>query len=52
MDPAPDPSLFASDLQVANKNKNFVYYFLLIFFESTFTRHSSKIKSHKEATKQ
>ncbi len=47
-DPAPDPALFVSDLYDANKKP---------FFSPSFTLKvhlhlSSKIKSHKEVTKQ
>jgi hypothetical protein len=54
MDPYPapdlvpaDPAIFVTDLQGANIN----LFFLLITFEGTFTTFS-KIKSHKEVTKQ
>jgi hypothetical protein len=50
MDPAPDadpdPAIFVSDLQDINK-KFFAYYFLKVHLN-----HFSKIKSHKEVTKQ
>jgi hypothetical protein len=48
----PDPAIFVIDLQDANKK----LFFCLILFEGTFTvltvHHFSKIKSHKEVTKQ
>ncbi len=45
-DPDPDPAIFVSDLQGGNKK-----FFCLLLFEATFTSFS-KIKSHKEVTKQ
>jgi hypothetical protein len=55
-DPAPDPAIFVTDLQKTNK-KQFLYkIFLLItvLFDSlkVHLHHFSKIKSHKEVTKQ
>jgi hypothetical protein len=52
MDPdaGPDPIIFVSDLQDVNK-KIFPVFFYLLLFEETFTSFS-KIKSHKEVTKQ
>ncbi len=52
VDPEPDPSVFITDLQDANKKliTNFfssAYYFLKILLH-----HFSKIKSQKEVTKQ
>jgi hypothetical protein len=52
MDPdpaqAPDPAVFVIDLQDANKKLFFsAYYFLKVHLH-----HFSKIKSHKEVTKQ
>jgi hypothetical protein len=47
----PDPDIFVSDLQVVNKklvfSKSFAYYFFKVQLH-----HFSKIKTHKEVTKQ
>ncbi len=49
MDPDADPDsvIFVSDLPAVNKKLFFIYYFLKIHLH-----HFSKIKSHKEVTKQ
>jgi hypothetical protein len=50
MDPDPDPAIFITDHQEANKKLDFLkkfFYFLKVHFH-----HSSKIKSQKEVTKQ
>jgi hypothetical protein len=49
-DPASDPAIFVLDLKDVKKNsfsKFSAYYFLKVHL-----RHFSKIKSHKEVTKQ
>jgi hypothetical protein len=46
MDPDPDPAILGNDQQ----QKLFVAYYIL--FEGPFTSYFSKIKSHKEVTKQ
>jgi hypothetical protein len=51
MDPDVNPAFFVSDLQDVNNyfflSKFFAYYFLKVHL-----RHFSRIKSHKEVTKQ
>jgi hypothetical protein len=48
-----DPTLFASDLQIANTQNKREYVFMLILIEGASTlQHSSKIKSKKEVPKQ
>jgi hypothetical protein len=52
-DPAPDPAIFVSDLQDGNKKFFFPKFFCLLLIEGTVHLHKfSKIKSHKEVTKQ
>jgi hypothetical protein len=46
MDPDLDPAIFVNDLHDANEK----HFFLLLFFEGTFTSFS-KIKSRKEVKK-
>jgi hypothetical protein len=46
-DADPDPAIFVSDLQDVNKKLFFAYYLLKVHLH-----HFSKIKSHKEVTKQ
>jgi hypothetical protein len=46
-DADPDPALFVSGLQDANKKDFYAYSFLQVH-----SHHSSKIKSQKEVTKQ
>ncbi len=46
LDADPDPAIFVSDLLDVNKKLFFAYYFLKVQY------HFSKIKSHKEVTKQ
>jgi hypothetical protein len=48
---APDPALFVSDLQDANK-KQFFQNFCAYSFLKVHLHHSLKMKSHKEVTKQ
>ncbi len=48
-DPAPDPALFVSSFQMSTKS-NFI--FLSFFLRYVHLHHSSKIKSHKDVTKQ
>jgi hypothetical protein len=52
--PATDPGIFDSDLQDDNNKKIFeVFLLITVLSESTFTvYHFSKIKIHKEVTKQ
>jgi hypothetical protein len=47
----PDPALFVSELQDANK-KYFSSFFGLLLFEGTLFTPFFRIKSHKEVTKQ
>jgi hypothetical protein len=51
MDPAPDPDIFVTDLQDANKN-NFFLYFSAYFLLKLHLHHLSKIKVSEEVTKQ
>jgi hypothetical protein len=46
-DPGADPAIFVSDLQDVNKKSFFAYYFLTVLLD-----HFSKIKSHRDVTKQ
>jgi len=48
---APDPAFFVLDLQDANK-KTFFLSFSAYYFLKVHLHHFSKIKNHKEATKQ
>ncbi len=53
--PDPDPAIFVIDLQDANKKLIcFFLSFCILFFEGTYGtfKSFSKIKSHKEVTKQ
>jgi hypothetical protein len=50
--PDPDPALFISDSVDANKKYFFPIVFIAYFFFKVHLHHSSKIKSHKEVTKQ
>jgi hypothetical protein len=56
MDPDPDldadPAIFVIDLQDANKNLIKKKVFLVYYFLKIHLHHFSKIKSHKEVTKQ
>jgi hypothetical protein len=49
MDPDQDPAVFVRTFKMPTKN--LFKFFCLLLFEGTFN-HSSKIKSHKEVTKQ
>jgi hypothetical protein len=52
MDPDPDPSIFITDLQDANKKQiKKKKFFCLLLFEGTFTSFS-KTKSQKDVAKQ
>jgi hypothetical protein len=52
-DPAPDPAIFVIDLQDANKKLDIFFKLLyLLLFEGIHLHHISKIKCHKEVTKQ
>jgi hypothetical protein len=48
MDPDPNPAIFVSDLQDANKNL-FLYNFSAYYFFKVHLHHFSKIKSQKES---
>jgi hypothetical protein len=52
MDPDPDPAIFVTDLQDANKEQIFLQSFSAYYFLKVHLHHFSKIKSQKEVTKQ
>jgi hypothetical protein len=55
MDPDPDtaPAIFVIELQDANKNyRNFVKSFSAYYFLTVHLHHFSKIRSHKDVTRQ
>jgi hypothetical protein len=51
-DPALDPAIFVSDFQDANKEFFFSIFFSYCFLHCRYIFQPSKIKSHKEVTKQ
>jgi hypothetical protein len=48
----PDPAVFASDLQDANKKLFFKVFLLITYFLKEHKHHFSQRKSHKKVTKQ
>jgi hypothetical protein len=51
-DADPDPAFFVSDLREASQKNFFLLSFHAYFFLKMHLHHSSKLKSHKEVTKQ